>query len=214
MRQVLPANGAAIKQNKAGGNGPKFAGFAKFTCAPRSTGKNDPVREISVCCLVQRLQFSEEDLIAALRALDSAPCHKIPDGELSIALLDDGTMVAMHGKFLGDTAPTDVITFDGDGAENFAGEICVSVEYAAQSAVDRGIAIADELMLYIVHGWLHLAGLRDGTAEEAAEMRCGESRLIEFLRGRNLFVSFSLAEDHMDRIENLRWDVATQSPPN
>lgn len=143
------------------------------------------VREISICCLVQRLQFSGDDLISRLRALDSTDRYKIPDGELSVALLDDDTVRVMHGEFLGDTSSTDVITFPGDPGENFAGEICLSVEYAAQSANDRKIDISDELMLYIIHGWLHLAGLRDGTAEEAAAMRDGESYLLNFLRDNN-----------------------------
>ena len=151
------------------------------------------MRDVSICCLVQRLQFSKNDLIASVRAMDSFGVCAIPNGELSIAFLDDDTVRVMHGEFLGDATSTDVITFPGDMDKDFAGEICISVECAAQNAQDSGTEISEELMLYVIHGWLHLAGLGDGTAEEAAEMRRREKDVMDFLRKRNLMVDFSIS---------------------
>jgi probable rRNA maturation factor len=149
------------------------------------------VRTIAIYCGIRQLKFVENALAAALAALDGMDDYAIPAGELSVALLDDGTLQVMHGKFLGDPEPTDVITFPGDPAENFAGEICVSVDCAVRCAQERGTDLAEELTLYLIHGWLHLAGLADGTAAEAAAMRTAEARLMNFLRTGDFIPQFS-----------------------
>jgi probable rRNA maturation factor len=144
--------------------------------------------------MVAQLQFSEQDLMAAMAALDGEGSYAISDGELSVAFVDGDTIRALHGDFLGDGSDTDVITFPGDGTENFAGEICISVECAIRNALEEFADISDELMLYLVHGWLHLAGLRDGTEVESAAMRRGELHLLNFLRSKNLSVKFTLQD--------------------
>jgi probable rRNA maturation factor len=127
------------------------------------------------------LKFSEVDLRRAVETLDGWELYTIPAGELSIALLDGATVAVLHGKFLGDPSPTDVITFPGDPTQEFAGEICISVDDAAQSAKSRNISLGEEIMLYLVHGWLHLAGLQDDTAEAKGIMRQAERKLLQRL---------------------------------
>ncbi|MDR2030170.1 MAG: rRNA maturation RNase YbeY [Puniceicoccales bacterium] len=138
------------------------------------------------------LQFSQKAVALFIAAIDAMGRYSIPSGELSIALLDDGTMAAMHGKFLSDPTPTDVITFPGNPAERFAGEICIAVGYAARSAKEHGVPLGDEIALYLVHGWLHLAGLDDATEEGAALMRSAEKELLDHARMRDLIPNFRL----------------------
>ncbi len=112
----------------------------------------------------------------------------------------------MHEEFLGDPTKTDVITFPGDeifsaprprknsagvpAADDddsaFAGEICVCVDQAQRMARELGTTPADELLLYLVHGWLHLAGLDDIEERDRAEMRAAEATALELLRGAGL----------------------------
>ena len=79
--------------------------------------------------------------------------------DVEISLLDDAAIATVHGDFLDDPTPTDVITFHH-------GEILVSVETAAREAAARGDAALRETALYVIHGLLHLHGHTD--AEPAA----------------------------------------------
>jgi rRNA maturation RNase YbeY len=67
--------------------------------------------------------------------------------------------------------------------EPFAGEICVSVSQARREAVKHGHTVQEELLLYLVHGWLHLTGLDDHSDEDILLMRASEHDVLSWLRG-------------------------------
>ena len=46
---------------------------------------------------------------------------------LSVVFMEQDSHNQLHGEFLNDFRPTDVITFPADPVEDHAGEICVSV---------------------------------------------------------------------------------------
>ena len=124
-------------------------------------------------------------IIQAIQMLDSNRGKFLggcPDGELSLVLLTDAALARLHGKFLGNPAATDVITFEGDPAAGTAGEICVSVDMAVNYAGARGGGVLEELILYFVHGWLHLAGYDDRQPREKRKMRAAEKRAMKLLR--------------------------------
>jgi probable rRNA maturation factor len=52
--------------------------------------------------------------------------------------------------------------------------------------------LAAELTLYLVHGWLHLAGLDDLTPRGRRAMRSGERRLLAALRRARAQPDFTL----------------------
>ncbi len=74
--------------------------------------------------------------------------------EVSVVLVSDAKIAAMHRDFMDIPGPTDVITFQH-------GEVVVSVETALREARERGLGFHEELLRYIVHGFLHLSGLDD-----------------------------------------------------
>ena len=61
------------------------------------------------------------------------------------------------------------------------GEIVVSVEAAVDTAGKRSIDIEGEIILYVVHGLLHLLGHRDGNRNDAEIMHDKESRILKTL---------------------------------
>ncbi|MEM9079995.1 MAG: rRNA maturation RNase YbeY [Verrucomicrobiota bacterium] len=83
--------------------------------------------------------------------------------ELEVSLVDDATLARVHGEFLDDPTATDVITFDH-------GEILISVEMAESRAQEFGKETWEEVLLYLVHGLLHLAGFQDKAEDERREM--------------------------------------------
>ncbi|HJP02777.1 MAG TPA: rRNA maturation RNase YbeY [Planctomycetota bacterium] len=100
---------------------------------------------------------------------------------MDVVFVDDETIGDLHGRFLDDPSPTDVLSFElGDGGGPEA-EIYVSVECARRVAARRGGSVARELALYIVHGALHLCGFDDGDEAQCLRMRCAEADVLAAL---------------------------------
>lgn len=99
--------------------------------------------------------------------------------EVSVAIVDDATIHELNRQYLDHDYPTDVLSFTlADDGSSLIGEIVVSVDTAAACAVDAGWSTNDELLLYLVHGALHLAGYHDKQPHDAREMRRQEARVL------------------------------------
>ena len=96
--------------------------------------------------------------------------------EVFIWLISDRRMALLHRKFLGQSGPTDVLTFQH-------GEIFISVETARRHARVFGNSVLRELKLYIVHGLLHLHGFEDQTPSEAHKMKAMQERILRICSG-------------------------------
>lgn len=115
-----------------------------------------------------------------------------PPGELSLVFLTDPALAQLHADFMDDPSTTDVITFDGDSAAGIAGEICVSADTALTYAREHDHDFATELTLYLVHGWLHLAGYDDLRPAKKRRMRAAEARALKLLRAHAAIPAFAL----------------------
>ncbi|MEC5126930.1 rRNA maturation RNase YbeY [Verrucomicrobiales bacterium BCK34] len=91
--------------------------------------------------------------------------------EIEISLVDDEAIADVHGQFLDDPTPTDVITFPH-------GEILVSVETAKNAGPEHGLSMRDETLLYIIHGLLHLNGHTDLSEPERSAMHAEQERIL------------------------------------
>ncbi len=91
---------------------------------------------------------------------------------LEISLLDDAEMARIHGEFLADATPTDVITFEH-------GELLIGVETAERQAKEFGTSQAREIALYGIHGMLHLAGYDDQEISAAQKMAHRQFELLK-----------------------------------
>ena len=137
---------------------------------------------------------------SAFRLLPSA----IPAGELSVVFLTDAALAQLHADFLADPSPTDVITFAGDPVRGTAGEICVSADAAERQVSSRTsrsgsaaprlstLDFSTELTLYLVHGWLHLAGYDDLQPAKKRRMRRAEARAMKLLQAAHALPRFAL----------------------
>ncbi|MFN7341479.1 MAG: rRNA maturation RNase YbeY [Opitutia bacterium] len=121
---------------------------------------------------------------AAIHVMDRMRWASCPAGELSVAFVGDAEIARVHGEFMDDPTVTDVITFTGEapaGGEPFAGEIVINVAQARREGPAHGQSAGAELLLYLVHGWLHLAGHRDKSPAQAKTMRRAEARALATL---------------------------------
>ena len=108
--------------------------------------------------------------------------HGIQEAEISIAIVDDPTIRNLNSTYLGHDYETDVISFplDHDADRNYlSGQLVVSADTAASVATQSNRMMEDELLLYVVHGTLHLVGLDDKQPESAAKMRAAEQKYLE-----------------------------------
>jgi probable rRNA maturation factor len=146
------------------------------------------MREVSIANRHPRLRIDRRGITKLVATLD-AHHAALTTGrsslanafELSLVFLTDAALAQLHADFLDDPTTTDVITFEGDSALGTAGEICVSADTAAAYAREHGRDFSTELTLYLVHGWLHLAGHDDLVPAKKRAMRRAEARAMRLL---------------------------------
>lgn len=90
----------------------------------------------------------------------------ISAGHLSVAIVDDATSQELNRRYLQHDYPTDVLSFnlqaeDSHDGPEVEGEVIVSADTALRASREYGWSTADELLLYVVHGVLHLVGYDD-----------------------------------------------------
>ncbi len=116
--------------------------------------------------------------------------HGVARASLEVALVDDATIRRINREHLQHDWATDVISFPGDdpldpagirepAADSVFGELIISVETAREVATGLGIEPLAELVLYAIHGTLHLLGHDDRDEVSTAAMRTAERRMLE-----------------------------------
>jgi len=132
--------------------------------------------QMEVCDRQSAVGLPEE---AIRHVVEIALAQEGRDAELSIALVDDDEIVRLNRRFLGRDGATDVLAFAYESDEQaLSGEIVVNAEMAVRQAAGRPHSAADELLLYIVHGLLHLLGYDDHEAEDTRRMREREQEVL------------------------------------
>jgi len=86
--------------------------------------------------------------------------------------VSDEVIAQVHVDFMDIPGATDVITFSH-------GEIVISAETARSYGEEYGNSFERELMLYIIHGLLHLAGHEDEDVLERENMEKIQTFILE-----------------------------------
>ncbi|MEM8739144.1 MAG: rRNA maturation RNase YbeY [Planctomycetota bacterium] len=106
----------------------------------------------------------------------------ITTGGLELTLVDDATMAALHAEHCGDPSTTDVLTFDlapPDAPDHhLEGDLVLCRPEADRQARARGHDTRTELLLYAVHGLMHLLGEDDHDPDGYRRMHQREDRLL------------------------------------
>ena len=123
---------------------------------PVKIGDLEKFAKRAVCCCIKIRRKKQTELMRL--------------GDIFVWLISNRRMSRLHRQFLGQTGPTDVLTFHH-------GEIFISVEMAKRQARVFGNSFVRELQLYIVHGLLHLHGFNDRTPAEARKMKRAQEQI-------------------------------------
>jgi probable rRNA maturation factor len=103
----------------------------------------------------------------------------IAEAQISVAVVDDVTIAKLHERFLSDPDPTDVLSFLMERSPKvLEGEVVVSADTAQAAAPRYGHTAEDELLLYVIHGTLHLVGYDDSTPRMRAVMQRKEREYL------------------------------------
>ncbi len=113
-------------------------------------------------------------------------------GHVSVAIVGDEQIARLNLRYLKRDEPTDVLSFPlGSSTDgSVEGEIVVSAETASRRATKHDANPVGELMLYIVHGALHLVGFNDTVPEKATEMHALEDELLSQLGYGRVYGAF------------------------
>jgi probable rRNA maturation factor len=126
----------------------------------------------NVAVNVTRLEnFAGKALRRCLQLRKRKPTDLDKLHEVFVWLISDRRMTSLHRRFMHQTGPTDVLTFQH-------GEIFISVETAKRHARAFGNSLTSELCLYIAHGLLHLNGFDDRTQAAARKMKAMQKKIL------------------------------------
>ncbi|HEX5615210.1 MAG TPA: rRNA maturation RNase YbeY [Acidimicrobiia bacterium] len=126
--------------------------------------------------------------------------------ELSVLFVDETTIADLNARYLGGDGPTDVLAFpidddlppgrqpdqggrgpgapagESDEPPTLLGDVVVCPVVAQRQALERGVALDDEVALLVVHGVLHLLDYDHAEAEERLVMERRQGELLTRFR--------------------------------
>ena len=117
----------------------------------------------------------------------------VTQAQISIAVVADEEMADLHKQYTGVSGTTDVLTFDLNASSEsgsppvtadsehqaIEGDIVICLDEAQRQASERGHDTRHELLLYAVHGLMHLLGEDDKSQDDYERMHAREDALLE-----------------------------------
>ena len=100
-------------------------------------------------------------------------------GDINYIFVNDETILDINRRFIGHDYYTDHIGFDYSQGNALSGDIYISLDTVRTNADLFGATFDEELHRIIIHGLLHLCGLRDKTSEERAQMQQAEDKALK-----------------------------------
>ena len=117
----------------------------------------------------------------------------LKEAQITLVVVEDPQMADLHVQYTGVAGTTDVLTFDlrdqpnlGD-EDDVEGDIVICIDEAARQADARKHPLRHELLLYAIHGLMHLVGEDDHDDEGYQRMHQREDELLEQLGVGRLF---------------------------
>ena len=133
--------------------------------------------------------FYDEDVVTNLkqkRLLKSwiksvANSYGFLVGDISYIFCSDSYILDVNRKYLNHDYYTDIITFDYSVDQKISGDLFISVETVKSNSELYKTNFIDEFHRVIIHGILHLCGLKDKCLEDEKIMRKAEDSALSLL---------------------------------
>ena len=149
---------------------------------PPQPPQPEPASEVELLEIIDRTRELREEERAFLhdglqRLLEElgATCHRCV-----LEVVDDRRMSLLHGRWMNDPTPTDVLTFPMSAPdEPIDADIAICLPEAERRSRELGHDRLRELLLYGLHGVLHVLGHDDRDQADFVRMHAEEDRLLE-----------------------------------
>ena len=101
---------------------------------------------------------------------------------ISFIFCNDERILEINRQYLKHDYYTDVITFDGSENHQLSGDIFISLETVKSNAQLYKTSYEEELRRVMIHGVLHLCGLKDKTLTEKKKMKKEEGEALQIFQ--------------------------------
>ena len=132
--------------------------------------------------------FAEETQVPAIKKREIsrwikavAATYGKTTGEISYIFCNDSRILEVNRQYLQHDYYTDIITFDYTEGNRIGGDIFISLDTVKSNAQEYGQRFEDELHRIIIHGILHLCGIKDKGEKERQQMTRCENQALEQL---------------------------------
>ena len=110
-----------------------------------------------------------------------ASTHGKKIGAVNYLFCTDEKILEVNNHYLQHDFYTDIITFDYSEKDTLSGDIFISLDTVRSNSQKYQTEYIDELRRVIIHGVLHLCGIKDKSAAEANITRAAEDEAIQLL---------------------------------
>ena len=98
---------------------------------------------------------------------------------LNYIFVSDESLLEINKKYLNHDYYTDIITFPYREGQHIMGDIYISTDRVWENSKGLQLPIDEEMRRVMIHGVLHLIGLKDKTHKESVELRAAENKALE-----------------------------------
>ena len=103
-------------------------------------------------------------------------------GEISYIFCSDEEILRINRQYLNHDYYTDIITFDYSEGDIISGDLFISLDTVKSNSENYLVDYQQEMYRVIIHGILHLCGLKDKTPEDEKKMRDNEDKALSLLK--------------------------------
>lgn len=113
-------------------------------------------------------------------------------GILSIIFTSNILIKKIHSFFFQKFSITDVITFKYNNSRfsKILGEIIISIEFAFKQAKKLNLSFYEEIILYMIHGWLHIFNFKDISINDYLNMHREQAKILCIMKFYKIFTVF------------------------
>ena len=108
----------------------------------------------------------------------TAASYDFTVGDLTYVFCSDDQLHKINLEFLSHDTYTDIITFNYNLHQQINGEAYISIDRVKENAITYNQTFINELHRVIIHGLLHLCGLKDKEDIEITAMRRAEDQAL------------------------------------
>ena len=119
----------------------------------------------------ENVQLPELDFIKIKQWIEKCIYHlKKECGDITYIFCSDDYLLEINKKYLSHDYYTDIITFDYSEGNIVSGDIFISVDRVEDNSNEFSTEIHEEYKRILIHGVLHLSGLKDNTSLDKQTM--------------------------------------------